>query len=347
MSDADTLASAWVALPPWLSDVAAIALSRRDRWPHALLLNGRRGLGKRALALHFARSLLCESPLPDGSACAACPSCGYVVNGTHPDLRIIEPVVFDNDGNATAVDVIQVDRIRDLIEFTQLSTHRLGAKVAVIVPAEAMNLAAANALLKTLEEPPAGTFLILVSHQPARLPATIRSRCRVLAVPEPAQSLATEWLSAQGVDRAQLILAQAGGAPFLAASLADPSIQRDRDRFLSELARPGKLSPVGFGARIDATPKDERKPALGHAVYWLMTWTADLAAVASGGQPRFHPDHAAALTRLASRLAPVPLFRYYQTLLRQRALLPHPLQPRLVAEALLFDYRNLFPRGLD
>jgi DNA polymerase-3 subunit delta' len=201
--------------------------------------------------------------------------------------------------------------------------------------------------LKTLEEPPPETFLILVSHQPARLPATIRSRCRVLTAPEPATGIATQWLAERGVDRAPLVLAQAGGAPFLALALADPAIQRDRDTFLAELSRPGRLSPLAFGARVDVTPKDDRKSFLTHAVYWLMTWTADLAAVSAGGSPRFHPDHGAALARLASRLAPLPLFRYYQTLLRQRALLPHPLQPRLVAEALLFDYRNLFPRGLD
>jgi len=347
VSAIDIARGGWIALPPWHDAVAASALLRRDRWPHALLVSGRRGLGKRSLALHFARSLLCETPLADGSACGVCASCGYVVMGTHPDLRVVEPVAYDNEGNATAVDTIQVDRIRDLIEFTQLSTHRLGAKVGVVVPAEAMNPAAANALLKTLEEPPADTFLILVSHQPAQLPPTIRSRCRVLAAPEPIPELAIRWLTEQGVERASLVLAQAGGAPLLALALADPSIQRDRDAFLSELARPGRLSPVAFGGRIDATAKDDRKLALGHAVYWLLTWTSDLAGVAAGGTPRFHPDHGAALGRLAARLAPVPLFRYYQTLLRQRALLPHPLQPRLVAEALLFDYRNLFPRGLD
>src|SRR5207237_1129040 len=109
----------------------------------------------------------------------------YVAHGAHPDLRLIEPYTFDEDGNATRVDTIAVDRIRELIDFTHLSTHRGRAKVAIIVPAEAMNPPAANALLKTLEEPPAQTYLLLVSHQPERLAPTIVSRCLRLAVPEP------------------------------------------------------------------------------------------------------------------------------------------------------------------
>ena len=130
----------------------------------------------------------------------------------------------------------------------------------------------------------------------------------------------------------------------LAQALADADVQEGRDWLLGELARPERLSPVAVGARLDAMPKDARKRALADATYWLLTWTADLAAVASGGAPRFHPDRGDVLAGLALRVARVPLFRYYRVLLRQRALLSHPLQPRLVAENLLFDYRMLFAR---
>ena len=337
--------SGWQPLPAWQRDVATHALSRRDRWPHALLIIGRKGIGKRMLALEFARALLCESPDAAGGACGVCPGCTYVAQGTHPDLRVIEPYVFDDEGNATPVDSIAIDRIRELTEFTHLSAHRSRAKVAVIAPAEAMNASAANALLKTLEEPPEQTYLLLVSHQPARLPATIASRCQRLAAPDPDTASAATWLKARGVDRAELVLAQAGGSPLLALDLADPSLQRQRDSLLDELARPERLSPVALGAQIDAGAKDQRKARLGDALYWLLTWTADLAAVAAGASPRFHPDRGEALSRLAARVARVPLFRYYRTLLQQRSLLAHPLQPRLVAEALLFEYRTLFGRG--
>ena len=110
--------------------------------------------------------------------------CRYAAAGQHPDLRIVEPVDVD-DGEAKPVEWIAVDRIRALTRWAELTSHRGGAKVALIAPAERMNAAAANALLKTLEEPPANTFFMLVSHQAGRLPATIVSRCQRIAAPRP------------------------------------------------------------------------------------------------------------------------------------------------------------------
>ncbi|HTS22387.1 MAG TPA: DNA polymerase III subunit delta' [Casimicrobiaceae bacterium] len=334
----------WQPLLPWQEAAAKEALAARERWPHALLIAGRRGIGKRRLALYFAQSLLCEAPRGDRTACGRCPSCAYVAAGAHPDLRLIEPVERDEEGNAKPVDAILVDRIRELIDFAQLTTHRQRAKVALIAPAEAMNAAAANALLKTLEEPPPSTYLLLVSDQPGRLLATVVSRCRLMPAPEPGRNAARDWLAAQGVERAELKLAQAGGAPLLALALADPALQRERDALLDALAQPERLSPLAFGARLDAHPRDERGARLADTVHWLLAWTSDLAAVASGGEPRFHPDRRDALASLGARVARVTLFRYYRTLLRQRELLSHPLQPRLVAEALLFEYRTAFSR---
>ena len=336
---------AWEALPPWLADTASAMLARRERWPHALLITGAQGTGKRLLALHLARALLCEAPRADGSACETCAGCTWVQRRTHPDLRRLEPVTYDEEGNATATDTITVEPIRELIDFALLSSHRGGAKVAIIAPADALNAAAANALLKTLEEPPPRTSLILVSSQPARLPATITSRCRRLVVTLPDAAVAASWLAREKVADPELVLAQAGGAPLRAKLLGDPETQRTRGWLLGELARPERMSPVAMGARIEAAPKDERRGLLGDALYWLSTWTADLAAVASGGRPRFHPDHRDALVDLSRRVARVPLFRYHRALLRQRALLGHPLAPRLVVEAMLIEYRSLFVRA--
>ena len=332
------------ALPllPWQREAATAALSARQRWPHALLLRGRRGIGKRALALHFAQALLCEAPRADGGPCGRCPSCGYVHAGAHPDLRLIEPIERDEEGNETALDEIVVRTIRELRDFTRLSTHRQRAKVAVIAPAELMNQEAAAALLKTLEEPPSATYLMLVSHHAGRLPPTIVSRCLMLAAPEPDAETAVGWLASRGAAHPERLLAQAGGAPLLALELADADRQRERELLIAELADPERLSPLSLGARIDARGRDERKAALADVLYWLLTWSADLAASVSGGTPRFHPESRAALAELALRVARLPLFRYHEKLLRQRALLGHPLQPRLVAEALLFEYRDLF-----
>jgi DNA polymerase III subunit delta' len=205
-----------------------------------------------------------------------------------------------------------------------------------------MHVAAANALLKTLEEPPQDTYLLLVSDQPGRVPATLRSRCRHFSAPRADADVAERWLADLGVAAPAAVLAQAGGAPLLALAMADPAWQGERAAWLQALAKPKTLSAVALAARLDTGPKDERKQRLGLAIDWLGAWTTDLARVAAGGAPLRNPDFAAALNALASTVAPIPLFRYHQALSRQRALVVHPLQPRLVAEALLIDYRELF-----
>jgi DNA polymerase III subunit delta' len=340
--DAVAIAPPFPALLPWQHAAAGSALRARATWPHGLLIAGPRGIGKRTLALNFAKALLCESPRDDGLACDACPSCGYVNAGQHPDLRLVEPFEREDDGEIKVLDAIPIGHVRSLTEWTQVTSHRGRAKVAVIAPAEAMNVAAANALLKTLEEPPPDTYLLLVAHQPGRVPATLRSRCRRFAAPLPEPELARRWLAAQGVEKAEFVLAQAGGAPIAALALADPAWQAERELWLSALAKPKGLSPLALAARLEAAPKDERKQRLELVIDWLSAWTADLARVASGIAPARNPDFAAALGTLAGAVAPVPLFRYHRSLLRQRMLVAHPLQPRLVAEALLLRYRDLF-----
>jgi DNA polymerase-3 subunit delta' len=205
-----------------------------------------------------------------------------------------------------------------------------------------MNAAAANALLKTLEEPPPGTFLLLVSHQPGRLAATIRSRCQVVAAPQPSTAEGAAWLARQGIRDADAVLAQAGGAPLAAVALADTGYQAERAAWIRALAAPRDMSVSALGQRIDAGPRESRKERLAAAIDWLVGWCADLARVRAGGVPIRNPDYAAQLAALAPSVAGVPLFRYHRSLLDQRALLAHPLQPRLVAEALLIDYRALF-----
>jgi DNA polymerase III subunit delta' len=330
------------ALLPWQHAMAGEALRARATWPHALLMVGPRGVGKRTLALNFAKALLCEAPREDGLACDACPSCGYVNAGQHPDLRLMEPFEFEDDGEVKALDAIPVGHVRALTAWTQVTSHRGRAKVAVIVPAEAMNVAAANALLKTLEEPPPDTYLILVAHQPGRVQATLRSRCRRFVAPLPDAAAARAWLAAQGVANPEPVLAQAGGAPIAALDLADPAWQAERELWLGALAKPRSLSAMALAARIEAAPKDERKARLALVIDWLAAWTADLARVAAGTPAVRNPDFAGALAALAPAVAQVPLFRYHRSLLRQRLLVGHPLAPRLVVEALLLRYRDLF-----
>ncbi|HEY3460686.1 MAG TPA: DNA polymerase III subunit delta', partial [Casimicrobiaceae bacterium] len=197
MDDAASSPLADQALP-WQKAALHELRARRTRWPHAVLLHGPEGIGKRILAHTLARALLCEAPRPSVEACGECPSCRYIAAGQHPDLRIVEPIEVDDD-EVKRVEWIVVDRIRDVNAWAAITSHRGRAKVALFVPAERMNAAAANALLKTLEEPPPDTHFLLVSHQPGRLPATIASRCQRIAAPRPTVEEGCAWLQARGV----------------------------------------------------------------------------------------------------------------------------------------------------
>lgn len=336
---------AWSDLPPWLAPLVRERVSSRHAWPHALLLSGAQGIGKRAAALHMARALLCETPQPDGMACASCASCHYVKAGQHPDLRVLEPWVVDDDGEVKQVEDITVDRVRELRAFLAVSSHRGGGKVAVIVPAERMNVAAANALLKTLEEPPPDSYLLLVAHQPGRLLPTIVSRCRRMPVPLPARAEAIAWLGEQGVATPEVVLAQAGGAPLAALLRAEPSLQSERRAWLTALADPATLSAPQLSARIDVGVREERRARLALALDWLVAWSTDLATAAAGAPVQRNPDFAGPLAALAPRVARISLSRYHRALLQRRRLLNHPLTPRLAAEAMLLDYQALFNDG--
>jgi len=237
---------------------------------------------------------------------------------------------------------IKIDTVRDLTRWALLTSHRGIAKVAIVDPAEALNIGAANALLKTLEEPPPSTYFILVSNHPGRVAPTLRSRCLRLAAPCPPQQEAVAWLASQGVANAQAVLAQAGGAPLAALRLAEPAWQEERAVWLAALAKPAALPAVALASRVDAGAKDERRDRLTLAIDWLAAWTADLARVAAGGAPAHNPDFAQALASLAPSVAQPALFRYHRSLGEQRALVTHPLQPRLVVESLLLGYRELF-----
>ena len=346
MPDADDEAlpprrAAAAAPLPWQRTLAQDLLARRARWPHAMLIAGPAGIGKRVLAQFLARALLCEAPTPDGAPCGACASCRYEAAGQHPDLRIVEPVDIEDDV-PKPVEWIVVDRIRAMTRWAELTSHRGGAKVALIEPAERMNPAAANALLKTLEEPPGDTYFLLVSHLHGRLPATIVSRCQRIVAPRPTPQEARAWLAAQGVDDVDRALAQAAFAPLRAGALADAGYQGDRTAWMRALAAPRQLSVTSLGAWIDAAPRDARRERLAAAIDWLIGWCVDLARVRAGGAPSANVDLEGALRALARPVAAIALFRYHRRLLLQRTLLAHPLQPRLVAEALLIDYRALF-----
>ena len=182
-----------------------------DRLAHAFLLAGQTGTGKQRLAMEMAAALVClENSLP---ACGSCRSCQLLASGAHPDFRILS---FGLNKSGKLRTEIVVDQVRDLISFLQLTTTISKKKVALVDPAEAMNRNAANALLKTLEEPPGDAVIILLCHDPSRLAVTIKSRCQKLQVRSPDTGTALAWLLESGA------YAEAEARSALKAAAASP-----------------------------------------------------------------------------------------------------------------------------
>jgi DNA polymerase III subunit delta' len=182
---------------PWLAPTWRDWLDSftQGRLAHAWLLSGPLGLGKLELARRMAETLLCQHPSSRGP-CGLCHSCTLLAHGNHPDLLLLG----DHSEKSLGVDLI-----RDLIGRLNGSAQLGGAKVMIMVRAERMTESAANALLKTLEEPAGRSHLILLSDQPNRLLPTILSRCQKMAIPQPEVTPALVWLRQQeGGSQAQL-----------------------------------------------------------------------------------------------------------------------------------------------
>jgi DNA polymerase-3 subunit delta' len=221
-------------LPAWCRAQWNVLAARaaNGTLPHALLLCGPAGLGKRALTEAFVRARLCESPR-EGNACGSCRTCKLLAAGTHPDrmLLTLEP----NPKTGVMRKEIVVDQIRALSSRLAMASQLGGWQIAVIDPADAMNAPAQNALLKTLEEPGASSLIVLVADQPWRLSATIRSRCQRLDFVVPSQDEALAWLSMRGVESAEAVLAAAGGNPGQAWLLAEQGGMRRRQDVARDL----------------------------------------------------------------------------------------------------------------
>lgn len=201
---------------PWLDAQwqRFLAVMARDRVPHALLLAGPGGVGMEEFAACMAARLLCERPPAEGVTCGTCRSCHLLAAGSHPDFMRLE-------GDPKSGQ-IRIDMVREMIHFLQLSTH-YGRKVALVLPADAMNRAAANSLLKILEEPPPDSVLILCTQRPGTLPVTIRSRCQRILFHAAREPGIAQWLAGRaGLDAsaAAALLERHGGAPLRALAAA-------------------------------------------------------------------------------------------------------------------------------
>ena len=327
-------------LPLFDSQRAALAglLARRERLPHALLIAGGPGIGKSAFALALAQALLCESlDHATLAACSQCLACRWFAAGHHPDFQAVGLLVPGEDKPANE---IAIDRIRELDGFARLSPSRGGRRLIIIDPADALNVASSNALLKLLEEPGPATHLLLVATRPDRLMATIRSRTQRVTLTTPRADEATAWLLADtDLDEAQarMLLGWAGGSPRHARLLADPAVMTAHRRLLAAISALPDTSVVTaadqFGTADIATSHD-----------LLLRWVTDLARVRAGARPAFFPDALERLQQLARRCSAAGLMAAVEALQRQGALVRHPLVPRLFLEQAFARYVDVFDR---
>ena len=227
---------------PWLEQHWSFFLKRLNaqRLAHALLIQGPMGCGKMALARAMVARLLCREGQP--CACGSCRSCELLAGGAHPDSFELQP----EEGS----EIVKIDQVRDLIARLGLTTSISSRKVACIHPAETMNMAAANALLKSLEEPAGNTVLILVSNNPGRLPVTIRSRCQAISVQPPDKERVLDWLektSGEPAGRTGVALTAAGGSPLRAIEYLTDALDgygQIRQELITLLEQPASVPQV-------------------------------------------------------------------------------------------------------
>ena len=318
---------------PWLGAPLAHALA----WPgHALLLHASPGCGALALALTVAQAWLCEgahSGQPE-RPCGRCGSCRLVQSRLHPDLFVLLPQTLRREHGWLLVDdkpdgedskrkpsrQIRIDEVRALIDWSTMTSARGRGKVAVLHPAEALNLQSANALLKTLEEPPVGTRLLLTCTDPALLLPTVVSRCQRQRLVGPPLDEAAAWLAGQGVAdaaAAQVLLAACSGQPLDALALAKSGVDAT-----AWSALPAAVAAGQAGA-LAGWP-------LPRALDTLHKLCHDAMACAAGAGPRYFPA-----SRVPAQGQPELLSAWARELDRVARDDAHPWHEALLIEALV------------
>ena len=335
-------------LYPWQQAAWDQIQQLRGRWPHAILLHGPSGTGKTVFAEWLAQSLLCEAQRPDGQACGKCESCGWFVQYSHPDYRRLRPEIMEADlpdpdsddgasgkaaskASKTPSKEIVINQVRALGEFLTLSTHRQGVRVIVIYPAEAMNVASANALLKSLEEPGPNTVFILVSNALDALLPTMVSRCHQFSLGMPTHAAALTWLTQQQISNPEQFLAEQGGAPLAAAQAALSDTVALQEDFLRYLQRPSLEGALKIADQL-------QKTAIPLLLSWMQRWLYDVFSFKLTGKIRYYPRYQKEIKLIASGIVLPALLSLLDTNTKRRAVAEHPLSAKLLIEDMLLEY---------
>lgn len=304
------------------------------RLPHAMLFAGAKGVGKVQFAEAIGAGLLCHSPL-EGEACGSCKSCELIKGGSHPDLLRLSP---EEEGK-----VIKVDPVRGMIDKLHGTAQQGGYRILIVHPAEEMNVAAANAILKTLEEPGDATLIMLVVDQLGKVMPTIRSRCQRIDFPTPQTAEATRWLATEAEiseDEASKFLALAQGAPLLARDWKLGGVKDLRAKFLTGLADliRNRQSPLTLAEQL-------QKEDVGLMLSWWGTLMSDVVhlQLAEANGPRTNLDMAKLVAALAKRCQSDAIFKLNDQIHQERAALMYHQNPnkQLLLEKLFMDWKRL------
>ena len=305
--------------------------SVQNRVPQALLITGNKGLGKQHLANQYAYSLLCAKKQEKGFACGQCDSCLLLNAETHPDFIQINP---DEPGKA-----ITIGQIRSLVTRLTLKPQFEVYRVVIVNTADAMNNAAANAFLKCLEEPAERTVIILITDNPAVLPATIVSRCQKLAVARPDKEIVCAWLKQQAVqDDPELLFGLAQGSPFLALQYANDNIltlRTDCFKAWVDIAK-RRSHPVIIAENWHKLPESL-------LIIWITSWIIDLikCCYQLKADNCYNVDLQEALQELSQQLELKGLYEVYDLVLKSRQLLDTQINKHTMFEEILIKWFEL------
>lgn len=321
---------------PWFKD-AWIAIHENENLPHALIIKGKEGIGKYDFAIKFTKSYLCQNPLTSHLPCEVCSSCEWFPE-SHPDFKHITPIESENDESSKRKTIrkknIMISQIRELTEYLELSAHQEGGKrVVLIEPADTLNQAASNALLKILEEPPENTLFIFLSSQIQKLSATIRSRCQLFDLRGPSLDEAKSFLIDQNIAHEESLLSLTGGSPFI--TIKELVNKSERDIVTQLLAQ---------GHNIDITKVNYAilTQGLDWTLSMIQKWIFDLLLSFHTHQSYYFKNEEKRIYSQAKQINLNALLLFSNELNELKKIASHPVNQELQLQNIFIKYKQIF-----